>query len=626
MRGVLAALLITLGCPAMAAACTCTGSVPYRQLLPASGFDLPVDARIRVFAYDGFPPDLRARLHEEYRLIGPNGAVALRAQLAHTRIDLIPVGGLLPNTAYRLEQRFAYNAAGRRVSDAARMGHAKTNRPPFTHIWYPVRHFMTGDRRSVSPPQPVVLALDSTLGPPTEIAGCGSGTSIWMVVAPPTTSGVIAELRVNGRVVDSRVPTRRTVLIANPACVNSPVDLGARGPYRVEVAFIGPSGARTAAPAITLNGVGEAGRELAAQPAWLAPWFAGEVKPAPPMPRLGPMGCEDGLIADPLRTMAASGGGREPGYPTPLSWTPTGPAALVPQVFPDDRRSVAVRRVDGRTAPIIAPGFVGASAAVGDDTILTVFDAEELSVLRIGPAGAVQWQRRMGEGSAAKVVTCGARAAVAWRRYAQGRPGVGWALLDSETGQPLAHGHAPSSSRPPFEIGCDDIQGVWLAAVETRESISLTRLHPKALSVTLPIAARYSIALAARPGGLLLTGDARIELWRLDRQGQPQGALTWLGDGLRPDIEPFGDYHAVSWETRDQRTALTVIDAAGRHALPRVLDKGLTHPGLVRQPDGLYLVVNRLLRDGPDSVSDAVAIAPIRCARRPMMGAPPRLW
>ncbi|MCA9527415.1 MAG: hypothetical protein KC549_14090, partial [Myxococcales bacterium] len=197
---VLAALALPVG---SALACSCIEAIPSREVVPrdgATGF--PVDGRVRIFL-SAFPPALRARLADEYRLRGPEGLVPLQATVVATRLDLAAT--LKPRTTYTLEQVFAYDAHGQRLSDSERFATLR-GRPAAQRLWYAVSRFTTGDARAVAPPaQPTVERVN--VGYRHGGGDCGPGTSLYARFQVPAAGPFdVLELEVDGHGVVATAP------------------------------------------------------------------------------------------------------------------------------------------------------------------------------------------------------------------------------------------------------------------------------------------------------------------------------------------------------------------------------------------------------------------------------------
>jgi hypothetical protein len=112
--GLAVALAVALAGGRPAQACKCGVTEADRLLLPASGTKaFPTDGRIRVFL-TGFPPSLRARMGEEYRLRdGAGQLVPLDATTEGTMLTLVPRSTLRPRSRYTVERVFAYERGSR---------------------------------------------------------------------------------------------------------------------------------------------------------------------------------------------------------------------------------------------------------------------------------------------------------------------------------------------------------------------------------------------------------------------------------------------------------------------------------------------------------------------------------
>jgi hypothetical protein len=133
-------LAAALARAAPALACSCVGPMPTRSVVPRDGAtDFPIDGLVRVFVMD-FPAPQRGAIGAEYRLRDASGAVvALDVAVVETRIDLRPHAPPASSATYTLEQVFAYDTAGTRLTDLQRIGATSSLRG----IWSPVTTFTT---------------------------------------------------------------------------------------------------------------------------------------------------------------------------------------------------------------------------------------------------------------------------------------------------------------------------------------------------------------------------------------------------------------------------------------------------------------------------------------------------
>jgi len=182
-----AVMAATVGFDRPAEACSCALTEAERQMIPASGTTgFPTDGQIRIF-FDKFPPPLRQRMGEEYRLRDSVGALVPIATTADgTMLTLAPRSPLRPKSRYTIERVFAYEG-GSRLSDQERgllaylgerqlrSSSSQTTSGPVSRFWFPEARFETGagperKRRETPAIHEARVSLDQS--------NCGPGPSV----------------------------------------------------------------------------------------------------------------------------------------------------------------------------------------------------------------------------------------------------------------------------------------------------------------------------------------------------------------------------------------------------------------------------------------------------------------
>ncbi|MEZ4465822.1 MAG: hypothetical protein R3F43_15505 [bacterium] len=291
MRALLAALpLLLIAEPALA--CSCIEATLRREVTPPDGSrGFPVDGRVRIFL-TGFPPALRERLAAEYRLRGPDGFVPLTATVVATRLDL--TGALKPHATYTLEQVFAYDSSGLRLSDVERFRSLR-GEPAARRLWYPVSTFTTGPGPAgPPPPQPQVERVHVSYR--NGGGDCGPGTSLHATFSAAGAGPFdVLELEVDGHGVVATAPAREAsrqgatdLGVSDLLCEPDPYSLG-KGHQRARVIALGPGPARpkpgrwTDGPQAASSLFGRQARP--ARPCRRPPSILGSPRPPPRRPR-----------------------------------------------------------------------------------------------------------------------------------------------------------------------------------------------------------------------------------------------------------------------------------------------------------------------------------------------------
>lgn len=634
MRSLLVALALLA--PAAGLACSCVRPTIERRVIPPDGSTaVPIDAAVRVYLTGGLPANIRAGLRGAYRLVGPEGPVETTTRLVRTRLDLQPKAPLTPRTAYRIEQLFAYDTDGVRVDDMERLRLAFDGGWVATRRWYPVATFTTGTARASAPPIPAAIEASASFR--RGGGDCGPGSSVGATYTAAPDPLIAVELHVEGHGVVATTPMAPRgprIYAADTLCTPDKISLG-KGPFTVQVAFVGPGGQRTLSPAVRTEGAGLLWRAPRPQPApqaaWAELWFRGAIKPTPPNTARGPASCPAGLEAAASRRASRDGGRTSYGDRNALARIGRSTEAVV-------IRDAALVRVDaqGGAHVIERPATSVRATPLDAGTVLVMSnhtrDAVPLIAIALDGAGTQRWRTLLAPDQLnwkARIAACGARVAVVWerivdRRYGEAR--LHWALLDAQSGAIRARSAAGLAMEGEgTALGCGADGAPWLVGRRDGRprGLVLARFTHDRVSPLQPLPARLratTAALAPHPkGALLLTDQQGIEAAVIDARGALQGAVVRLAQaGRKPAIVPHGAGWIAAWEAYPAWQAwVTVFDGAGQVAQPTQIGEGWGTVGLTAQGDQVDLVAT-----GPQR---SVEIARLRCRAQPSDRAPARL-
>lgn len=636
-RLLLLILTAIIGSPAAALACSCLRPTIERRVVPADGTaGVPIDATVRVFATGGLPASVRSGLHAEYRIVGPDGPIALAtAGWVRTRVDLRPAKPLAPNTEYRIDQLFAYDTDGARVDDAARLQLAISGGWVATRRWYPVSRFRTGATKA----RPVAAPVTGKGNVRIAVGGgdCGPGAALWVeynAIADPLT---VVELMVEGQGTVSTTqmgvagPSPALVGASNLMCTADKVDIGTVRPLRATVVFVNAAGARAAAAPIVINGGGllrrpRPGRAMPDNPQWGALWFKGTLKDSPTPVAQGPAGCAAGVeLASSV--VASPTGGRTAYDDRNAVLRARGKTQAFALSEAGLGRASPGRPVQAVHAPAdsvrSAPSGAGTVAVVGHHTK----DAASLTALGLDAQGKVTWTTPVVADNLnwkQRVARCADTIAVSWERIVDKQYGaarVHWALLDAATG--AVQERASAGLRIEGEgvaLGCSGDARVWLVGRDksTRE-LRAARLGKDPLDVPLKGLRSSTSAVAPHATGLVvLTDRDGIQASILNAQGEVKGGpITVSDDGRKPEVVAFNGVFVAAWERfPGAQVEATAFDLKGRVAEPRRLGDGWSTVTLRGEGDELALAATQ---------GGAIRLATLRCAAAPAEGAPRQL-
>jgi hypothetical protein len=238
-----------------AEACSCIAPSPQRSPVLADGaLDFPVDGNLRVLLY-AFPPALRARMGEEYRLRDDTGAlVPVVATVDDTVLTLAPDAPLRGDAQYVIERVFAYDADGVRLSDGERWEGVRPVRPSENRVaerlWFTEASFHTAGgaaHRSV----PTVAVRDAKVYFASGGGDCGPGTSLSFEFDTdgelPPGDLFVAQVQGHGDIGSFTAREGGMFGAGDMLCTPDKVHLGYQGPFDVRIDVLHADGTRTEA-------------------------------------------------------------------------------------------------------------------------------------------------------------------------------------------------------------------------------------------------------------------------------------------------------------------------------------------------------------------------------------------
>lgn len=625
----IALVVFALLAPAGAAfACSCVRPSVQRTLVPADGATgVPIDGAIRVYVTGGVPSNIRARLGEAYRIIGPDGPVPLTTRVVRTRIDLVPKAPLAADTRYRIEQLFAYDTDGDRVDDDARLRLALSGGWVATRRWYPVSRFKTGTDRAAAPPTPAIAEAASHFARGGGDCGPGSALSVRYASADPA---LVVELEVEGHGVVATAPMSGRIGASDMLCNPDKFRLG-KGPFEARIAFVGPNGTRTVSASRSAAGAGLFGRagpvRPPPKPEWATLWFKGAIRPSPPNAAAGPPGCAAGVEAATSRQSATRGGRMAYDDRNAPAWIDGAVEALVVH-----------DRAVGWGAPFrpaVSAASRVASAPMPDGTALVVShregDHRRVAAVALDPAGAIRWRTPIINDALnwkSRIAACGDRVVVSWERIVGQRYGaatVHWAVLRRADGTLIKR----SAEGLPIQgegaaLGCGGDGVAWLVGRGRRPRRQLLMYRfadddasaPVALPRTLQAS---TVALAPHPTGVaLLTDRDGIQAKIVDAKGAVRAGPMLLGQGRKPVVVAHAGHFVAAWEQYPRGHAqVTAFDGDGRVAEAAQIGDYWGTVSLLARADAVHLVATAPGR--------TVHTARLACRAQPSDRAPARL-
>jgi hypothetical protein len=642
--------------PGSAQACSCAEPRLDREVVPADGsVDFPVDGQVRIFLTGGYPAPLRARLGEEYRLIGPEGPVAFTAAVEHTRLDLRPVAPLAPQTRYVLEAVFAYDAAGQRLDDEDRAarGPARTER----RYWFPVVTFTTGERAGAPAtrvPDLAEVRIDHRVGG----GDCGPGTSLlalWRPVplAPFETyalevqgHGVVKTSARAGPPYDGRVSltVSDTLCTADPYSLAPKTQRAERSPegrseprtLRARLVVLGPSGTRSETlwtrSFADSSLFGHFEKRTPVEKPLPDQWFVGTPSDPPAQAPVGPPACPHGLEAGDRWEVDA--------HWTPRTYESTpavGPAAGGAAALVQAEAGGLWVRVGAQPArePIVAGRMAGGVLGLGGGAVLAVHPGDaDFRLTALAADGTPRWTRSLAQqhiNGRRRVAWCQGRFVAAWQQIdekAFQNTTLHWALLDAD-GHTIARGPGERTGMiDGLGLGCHgDGFALVTPTVPGHTTPVLRLIDPQGQVKVVPAPAlagqTWSIT-RWRAGSAIATTQRRggVHVVLLDGTGAVIRVIEVARgrNDRKPAVAAWGELLAVAWETwPGQKAWATVLDTEGRVAEPIALGRGLSRmTTAISAPENGPLVVGAVRDIGFE-------IEALRCRVAPGPGAPLRL-
>jgi hypothetical protein len=617
--GALAALAIGAQ-PRIAHSCSCVRPTIRRAVLPKNGSTgFPTDGVLRIFVTGGLPEALRRRLAHEYRLIGPDGKpVALASSLAGTRLDLVPKKPLRPTSRHVLEQVFAFDPSGQRITDTQRWRLAwqpyapGAPRPKIRRAWFPVLAFHTGPGASArKPPAPTIQRAEVCFA----YGGgdCGPGTALSLDYDLPAQleETDVVELRVRGKgLVATFLPERRqgnkpgyTAYVGDMLCTPDKVHLGFNGPFVARLQL------RSVTGQLSLAGPWKRARVRHRQPPrpirgrYRPPsmtdaverWFADPLVVAKARVAAGPAGCPHGLESQAQLPVSTSGAYTSYEATGSASWYRDQGATVVGEKGSSTLLTFGEGKPPTRT---VLQGSASHGQLLVEGQALYVAGVAhvperkgaerqppKILVTRHGPDGKALWKRALvGPGGVSntkpRLVMGDPGLLVVWEHWPDygGSHNLHWALLAPRTGRVIHQrqtaGPAASSDTHP---GLAHIGGrFYVVYVGTA---GLFRMARKPSLLVLDKRGRErtrkDLDLAdAGPNFDLVAHDGKLALVFSTRRGPSGGLVGWAllnSDGKRlvgpvtvsrgvgntnrkPRITARGGLFAVAWEAYPART------------------------------------------------------------------------
>lgn len=580
LRARLLATLV-LAAPALlasgrAAACSCVEPHLERRVVPEDGAtDFPTDGIVRVFL-DGFPESTRGSVGSEYRLRDPSGAlVPLVVGATRSRLDLRPRAPLTPGTSYVLEQVFAFDASGTRLTDLQRLSASSLR-----GIWYPVATFRTGVG-----PAAVRAVAPSIASARLHFAhgggDCGPATAVAVEIAMPPGARPtdVVELRVRSQgAVTTDLASASSLYAGDMLCDPEPVTLASGSSLEVQVVAIDAAGHELGTSTwVRAQGVGTRSPSSRASGLLGAPaWPAASIVPAPPSASSrGPSACPDGLEVvsrhdagehgpwayGDRTTLSADGGAR---------WMATAGDDGAPfglyAVAGDGAASRVTTTVSGYPSGLCATP----SGPLVSTTTYTQDAHARGHLIRLDGHGAPSWTVDLtGDGSDHRIARGGGRVLVAWASRAPDyAESLAYAIVDEASGaiiasaSPTAFGLDSNSEGPAAAF----VDGRFLIAWGTGSGfrrgpfasvvVSGTTLGtPNDLSTIDSYSPPDLVGAGTRAGLATATSGGLVQLTILDRDGAidagPFDLSTGIGGGENrlPRIAWNGTYFLVGWET-----------------------------------------------------------------------------
>lgn len=577
---VLSVCSLLLVAPDRASACSCVEPRLVRRVVPNDGAaDFPVDGTLRVFL-GGFPVGVRPTLAAEYRLRDAAGSLLpLDATVVGTRLDLRPHARLSPSTTYTLEQIFAFDAAGTRLTDLERMG----SHGALRGIWYPVATFRTS--AGVATPRAIAPTITAARLHFAHGGGdCGPATAAQADVRlPPRMLATdIVELRVrsHGTVVSDAAEGLTSLYVGDMLCDPDPVTLPAGASLEIQAVMLDAAGTELGASAWTRahghgrrpTSVGRIG--LLGAGTW--PSVTIVAAPSTAAPR-GPASCQHGLELVSRHDVVSDGAPWTYGDRTTLStdgaarWLAysggEGAAMRLFTVAGDGVASSVSTTVSGTPSATLATS----SGPLVSWSTYTQDAHSEGHLARLDAHGAPSWSVALpgGDGSDHRLARGDGRVFVAWaRREPDYTERLAYAIFDESTGAaiaslaPTTYGLDSNSEGPATAFVDGRFLIVWgtgsgfrggpLASLVVQDSTASAPVDLSAIDSYAP----PDLAGAGTQAGLVTaTHDGRVLLAVLDHDGRlasgPFEISTGVGgrDNRLPRVAWNGQAFAVAWET-----------------------------------------------------------------------------
>ena len=642
--GAVFALGVILTAPPGARACSCVGPHLERRVAPTDGaIGFPTNGTLRIFL-SGFPPAARPLVGAEYRLRDAHGAlVPLDVSVVGTRVDLRPRSALAPSSTYTLDQVFAFDAAGLRLSDTDRLQAQGSIRGAF----YPVVSFTTGVASASRSLVPRITS--SELHVAYGGGDCGPATRVALEVSlgAATRPTDILELEHAQRgAIASQLASSTSLYAGDMLCDPNPVSLP-DGPVVVRAVLRDASGAvlgvspwasPTASGLQSVFGLrprpSSAGRVgVFGSMGWPSVTMVPSTQPL----SRGPTDCTNGLEVIARHTVVAGGAPWMYADRPPLDGDRSGRWLLLGGIHESDPMRLfaigdtgaasslsqslggyAVGLIATPRGPLVA--YNTYTPDIHSHTHISLLDAR----------GAPLWSRDVADDMRhERVIRGGGNVLVAWSSSR-----LSYQLLQEQDGTSIASVETTytvdTNSEAPAAAWVDGrALLVWASGAGTRSLVSATITGTSISAVNdLSAIGTYSppdlAAAGAQAGLATATNDGHVFFTLLDHDGlvahPPVLVSAGMGrDNRLPRVAWNGRFFALAWEKHPSPGVfVAAVDGSGNVSPALRIDAGEDEAGTV----GMLATATGWLAVYTAGDSHDQRIAELRCAPHQPLGAP----
>lgn len=607
------------------------------------GTSVPTDINIRVFLEGGFPKELREQLHREYRLQDSSGTeVAMTARLTQTRLDLTPIETLRPNTMYRLERVYAYDAMGVRIADNERL-HADP--ADVRRAWFAEAEFKTGASAGATGHAPKLRSarLSTRQGG----GDCGPGISMQAELDP--TSSVapndVVELEVRGFGVVASKPglsltgPHPTMWASDLLCNPDKVAIPDAAEHQVRFVLIDSVGGRHPAKWTRVARRGNALRKHASRRGQTATafggWFDATQETAKPFTGNSPPVCEHGFEVTKRFEAAGRGGPSVYGAQSTVGWT----GDAVGLTITTEGSNTQVVRVAPDGTATVEPDVLGGWVEAGwSDRRGGVFvtrthskGVSRLALQATQPSGTKDWEVALSPGDEFRIADGIDRLLLTQTVRGAAGGWLSWTLVSRDKGEVLrressAHkvdsdaGSASALVGQRFLVAYAEggqARTVGLIAVSKRGK----QVWNKALAI--PSDRQLDIVAARERAALVSSYRGKIQLTIVTAAGDievgPVEVSAGLGGGMHrnPHVAWDGKMFAVVWERYpSQKVYVAAVDGSGRVSRTMVMSEAAI-AGVTATPSGFVASYTK--------AGGAVDVVHLACRKAAFLGAPQRI-